>query len=251
MNTYFILIISLLILIIIIFCVKDKDSLDNKDIENSMVIHCRAGLCNRLRTIFSYYRLAQKENKKLVVIWNKNRECPGHFNDYFVPIKDISFTNNNKLKVYYKGWDPHPDYSPDYNLLKLNPHMLNIINQKRKKLDNKYNAVHIRRTDAVKYAKINNSYTDDNQFIDFINKNSDKNLYIATDTKKTYNQFKNKFENLVKLPYHKTLYGLRKTTLKDSIIDLYMCIYADKFKGSGYSSFSDFILEIRKNDIFN
>ena len=245
MNTYFVITISFLILIIIIFCVKDKDSLDNKDIENSIVIQCNAGLCNRLRVIFSYYILAQKQNKELIVVWKNNKECPGYFKDFFEPIKDISFTNNNKLKVYYKGWDTHPDYPPDYSPLKLKSHMLNIIKQKRGKLDNKYNAVHIRRTDHISNAKKYNLYTDDKQFIDFINKNSDKNLYIATDNKKTYNQFKNKFNNLVKLPYHKTLSRLRKTILKDSIIDLYMCIYADKFMGSEWSTFSELIKTLR------
>ena len=58
----------------------------------------------------------------------------------------------------------------------------------------------------------------------------------------TYNKFKTKYKNRIKFDYHETNNNrLRKTSLKDSIIDIYMCIYSDDFMGSGWSSFSDLI----------
>ena len=38
---------------------------------------------------------------------------------------------------------------------------------------------------------------------------------------------------------------MRKTSLKDAIIDMYMCVYSNDFMGSDYSSFSDIINRLR------
>ena len=40
---------------------------------------------------------------------------------------------------------------------------------------------------------------------------------------------------------------MRKTSLRDAILDIYMCVSSEKFMGSGYSSFSDFIECLRIN----
>jgi len=114
-------------------------------------------------------------------------------------------------------------------------------------LNNNYIAVHIRRTDHINPARKKKAYTNDDLFINFINENlNDSNLYIATDNKETYDNFKNKYNNKVKFEYHETFNNLRHTTLKDSIIDLFMCVYAQKFIGTSYSSFSDLITNLRK-----
>jgi len=62
-----------------------------------------------------------------------------------------------------------------------------------KKLNNKYIAVHIRRTDHSKLAKKNNSFTNDKQFMTFINNNKGLYLYLATDNRKTQNIFYKKY----------------------------------------------------------
>ena len=56
---------------------------------------------------------------------------------------------------------------------------------------------------------------------------------------------------MIIFPYHDELPGKRKTTLHDAIIDLYMCIFSNYFQFSGQSSFSDVILQIRKNQDIN
>ena len=56
-----------------------------------------------------------------------------------------------------------------------------------------------------------NSYTSDEDFINFIDKEKEeKNLYIASDNEDTYNLFKEKYNHLVKFEYHKTKDCLRK-----------------------------------------
>ena len=112
---------------------------------------------------------------------------------------------------------------------------------------NNYIAVHIRRTDHADLAKKHNTYTSDIDFFTFIDAcQSTKNLYIATDNKHTYDEFEQKYNTIVNLPYHEVVCGgFRETSLRDAVIDLFMCVRAHSFKGSGYSSFSDLIDSLR------
>jgi len=213
-----------------------------------IVIKPNGGLCNYLRTIFSYYSYAQQNNEELIVIWIKTNECPGYFLDYFEQVDNIIFINddNNNYKIDYIGHIGHKDYQPNYDKLYLKLEIKLIIKEKINVLNNNYIAVHIRRTDHIGYAKKINKYIDDYDFTNFINEHiNDSNLYIATDNKETYDKFKNKYNNKVKFEYHETFNNLRHTTLKDSIIDLYMGVYANKFMGTTFSSFSNLITNLR------
>ena len=40
--------------------------------------------------------------------------------------------------------------------------------------------------------------------------------------------------------------NLRKTSMKDAVIDLFTCVHADKFMGSDWSSYSGLINNLRK-----
>jgi len=226
---------------------------------DEIIIHPCGGLCNKLRVTLSYYQFAKKENKKLIVIWDITSACNGFFLDYFEPIENISFMKNNynNYKIFYNGFSINQDY-PFYIIpeLKLLPFMIDEVQKKLQILENNYIAVHVRRTDHINDAKSNNLFTTDEEFYDFIdknineniNENNELNLYVATDNKNTYNIFKNKYKNKLKIDYHNELFNsLRHTSLKDSIIDLYMCAYSKNFKGSGWSSFTDTINQIRDN----
>ena len=217
-----------------------------------LVIEPRQGLSNYLRVVFSYYKKACELNQELVVIWSVTSEYNCFFLDYFEPVKNITFKkeNKDKLKINYKGCYPYnKNYNIDYSLLKPLPEIKNIIINKIKILNNNYNAIHVRRTDHVNLAKKNNKYTSDEMFFNFINNMKDKkNIYIATDNEITYNIFKNKYNFEIKFNYHNEINGLRKTSLKDAIIDIHMCVYADNFMGSQYSSFSDLIISLRKTN---
>ena len=119
-------------------------------------------------------------------------------------------------------------------------------------LKNNYVSVHIRRTDLEESIKNTNLYLADEVFIDFLDKSDDnKKIYIATDNEITYNKFKNKYQNRIKFDYHKTYNDrLRKTSLQDAIIDIYMCVYSNDFMGTVWSSFSDLIKILRlKNNV--
>ena len=241
-----------------------------------------SGFCNRLRSIYSYYQLSLDENKPFVIIWRSCMEevCVGNILDYYekIPNVDYIIVNNKKFQritkelnlkymdtlleddfgtmkyfncissggVYEMGGKYCGKWTHLFKELNLKDHMQNIINTNKDKLG-KYIAIHIRRTDHVWLAKYHNKYTCDDEFINFINKfDNNKNIYIATDNEHTYNKFKNKYPNRIKFNYHKTnKNSLRKTSLEDAIIDIYMCVYSDDFMGSGWSSFSDLIKSLR------
>ena len=227
-----------------------------------LVIKPSGGLSNYLRVIFSYYEYARlnSEDKKIIVLWDVTSPCNGFFLDYFEPVENIEFINTrvdkkryNELKnhkIDYNGCYQHKDYNPNYEKLKVLPSIKNKIDNLIKILDNDYIALHIRRTDHIQLAKKYNKYTTDEDFFNFIENSKNnkeieyKNIYVATDNIETYDLFKKKYN--LKLNYHKTLNTLRKTSMEDAIIDIFMCGNAKIFKGSGGSTFSNLIDNIRE-----
>ena len=221
--------------------------------KKKFVIQPTAGLSNCLRVVFSYYHFTKKHNLDLIVIWKVTSACNGFFLDYFEEIDGITFYRNNSLnfKINYTGYDFHKKFNPYkkfiYQELKLKPSLIYKITTNLCKIKS-YISVHIRRTDHVTLAKSKNLFTTDEDFIKFINENKkDKNIFIATDNNYTYKTFKNIYKKKIKLYYYNTTLERRKTTLREAIIDIYMCVLSDKFKGSGYSSFSDLIISLKNN----
>lgn len=213
-----------------------------------ITIQPTGGLCNYLRVLFSYYEYALSINTELNVIWIKTTDCPGYFLDYFEPLPNAYFHKSiiKNKKIDYKGCSVKKDFTPKYDKLKLKPYLEKIILDKLNILNKNYISVHIRRTDHIQLAKKNNSFTSDEEFYEFIDK-CNKNIYIATDNKTTYDNFKKKYLQRIKFDYHKVNNNnLRKTSLQDAIIDIFMCVYADDFMGSGWSSFSTLIKNLRK-----
>ena len=208
------------------------------------------GLCNYLRVMFSYYEYAKSINTQLHVIWLKTDHCNGHFLDYFEPVPNVHITSNidSTTRIHYTGCSTHPDFQPNYSSLTLLPHMKELIKNRMAILENNYISVHIRRTDHIELAKNANAYTNDIDFINFIDKFNHKNIYIATDNETTYAIFKHKYTSLIKFDYHKTVHSsFRHTSLDNAIVDIYMCVFSDDFMGSGWSSFTDLILHLRNH----
>jgi hypothetical protein len=209
------------------------------------------GLCNYLRVIFSYLKYCKRENKTLGVIWEITRDCPGFFLDYFEPLDGVVFFKDSRLRadIYGNRW--HQDYDPYemfiYDGLKLLPKIQEKIKATTSKLEN-YIAVHIRRTDHVTLAKAEEHYTDDNEFINFVNQYPEFNIYIATDNRETQDQFYALYKDRIKvIDFIRPSLKLRQTTLEEAILDMFICIGASHFKGSGWSSFSATIEQYRQD----
>lgn len=175
--------------------------------KKTITIQPRGGLCNHLRVVFTHYIYARSIDAELIVIWKPCGKLPGFFLDYFEPVPHITFKKNkeNNDNIYYWGGVGIRKYLNSVNLydkLKLKPAFQKIIDEKVNKLNNNYVAVHIRRTDCERLAKNFNSFTDDDQFIDFLNKFSNNtNIYIATDNSKSFNKFQKLHPQQVKFKY--------------------------------------------------
>jgi hypothetical protein len=190
----------------------------------SIVINTREGLCNQLRTMFSYIELTQKFKIKLKVIWTNYNKCNGFFLDYFEPIPNViieEYTLNNINRIHdikykkntpilsikdiikkskttenlvYRGYFPHPFFDPEkmfiYNLLKLNKNLKNKIKENIIKKKCHFISVHIRKTDLDILHNIEKSTnTSDTDFIDFANQYPKLDIYLATDNYQTQQKF--------------------------------------------------------------
>jgi len=222
----------------------------------SIVILPTGGLSNMLRVTFSYYMKALSENKKLIVIWIPTDACPGYFIQFFnIPYKMeiISVFDEHKISqissIEYNGCFVHPNFNfPSmYNNLSPNTNIFTQVQNNITLLENRYIAVHIRRTDHIAMAKSENQFTSDVEFIHFLDTYPDYNIYLATDNRQTQDIFHNKYKHRIKtIKFINPLQRqLRHTTLEDAIIDIYTCFNATIFKGSGYSSFTDLINDLR------
>ena len=264
----------IIVLVIIYIC---GSQMSESYINNQpIVIEVTKGLCNRLRVLIDYIKYAKIKNKKLVVIWNTDNECTGLFTDFFAPIENVQFVkkNNLKLDLTYKGSNTYIGlcanknkniksqieiykYNIDCNYkilkklnsckinkLKLLPYMQNIIDKNIVKLNYNYIAIHVRRTDLVGKSYAKDGILKYNEYNKFLNKYKDYNIYIATDNYNTQQYFYKRFKDRIKIINKikkKKYYNLRHTSLKHSIIDLYMCMNAKYFMGTFGSSFTNHI----------
>ena len=216
-----------------------------------IIIEPTGGLCNRLRVIFDHLHRALRDNKALVVVWRKKQECGEHYLDYFHKIENVTFVENLQAgsHIDYRGCSGNP---PNYAGLKLQKSLHDEISSVRQKLfgDFNYIAVHIRRTDHIQLAQSKDRYTDDLCFQKFVDHQPKYKVYLATDNAETQNLFLSLYpERVVVYQRIRPSSSLRQTSLKHSIMDLYLCISAIYFLGSGYSSFSDLITRFRQDDI--
>lgn len=215
-----------------------------------MLIQPTGGLCNRLRVLFSYNIEADRISEKLRVLWVPNSTCNGSFLDYFEPLDNVEFISNTNEKPIYVGCATFPNLKPDYKYLKPKSKIIKEIQKRVEQLDNgDYISAHIRRTDLTEGVISINKYISDDEFINFFNK-SNKKIFLATDNQETQSKFKNIFKDrLIIFNEIQKSNNLRMTSLKEAIIDLYLCILSKEFYPTSYSSFSDLITELRKTNI--
>lgn len=219
---------------------------------NSFTVQPGGGLCNYLRVVFSYWLHCKKNNLSLTVIWIITDECNGYFLDYFEPLEGVTFLKTNPgLTIDYSGYSWHPNYNPYamniYNGLKPLPHIQEKI-QANMNILGDYISVHIRRTDHVWLAQAEYHYTDDDAFIEFIESKQGKNLYISTDNRKTQDEFYARFANRIKvIDFIEPNESLRQTSLEKAIVDIFTCVNSSEFKGSGWSSFSGTINQLKSS----
>jgi len=220
----------------------------------TLVIMPEGGLCNMLSVVFSWYAKAKKEGRELVVCWALSDACPGFFLDYFEPVPGIRFIKgyNPGAKYDYQGCGVLEEFNHPSMYAALKPKAYiqvrvdaNIAELKSGGLG--FVAIHARRTDHVMDAMANKKFTSDATFFQFLDKQpQETNIYLATDNLGTQETYKARYGERIKaMKWITPRRALRQTGIEDAVVDIYTCVAANAFLGSGWSSFSDLINDLR------
>lgn len=210
-----------------------------------------SGLGNRLLYILEIIK-SNTNNEDITIIWNNNQHCDGCYNDFFLPINNMTITQNvdfNNIIPTSKHFIHHTfedyDKTEYYNILrniKINIDIENIVNNYITNIG-KFISIHIRRGDFKRLTqslKTKGWSTDDlteDKYFEFINKFPEHNIFLATDCPKIRELFCDKYGQ--RLKYYSSLFtGLRRTTIKDAVIDMFICSKTPHFLGTDLSTYS-------------
>lgn len=187
----------------------------------------------------------------LVVVWKLTNNIDSHFLDHFQPIPGVTFVESvpqgTPADKLYHNCGTCVGYRPDYTWLKLNAYTQAIVDDCARSL-RPYVAMHVRRTDHVRLAQSRGRYTTDEMFFNYVAAHAPLVVFVATDNCDTQNMLLDKYGQ-ERIALHSRIEpsdAIRQTSLQDAIVDLYVCIEAKHFMGSGWSSLSDFIMANRK-----
>lgn len=206
------------------------------------------GLCNRLRVIGSRLYKARAAGKTLAVWWWVTPECAAKYHDLFVnPPNDLIVYENTDCPVHVEVTCYVDKSMPvaAWAALAVNTFKPISVIQTRidavlDKLGPDFVAVHIRRTDH------NERYDEDAVYAQFAQKYPESNVYAAADNPRSIVTLKKSLG--ARLQYNgafaKT--GIRLTSISDAVVDLWVSSRATRFRGTYWSSFSEWIEIMRK-----
>lgn len=213
-----------------------------------MILQAKAGLCNRLRTILS------RLEPGLVVYWEPDVEIAGaRWDDVFEPLEGVTFVYDRPERVDLATGDGAPGVRWIDEMRRVRP--LPAIRQRVADLCagmGRFDAMFVRRTDGVFVAEEERNFTPDDAFRAFAASTS-RRLFLATDNGETQRKFRAWVgERLVVegelggTERHEAGDHTRHQSLAGSVVNLYVCVEAEYFVGSGGSSFSDTITWLRE-----
>jgi hypothetical protein len=207
------------------------------------------GLCNRLRVIISYLLVARSQRKKLVVFWVPHAACLALFKELFViPVA-------TDLEIREPALGPpggttvtcyrHPDAPPESEWIPTVMEVLVPLVPLQARIDellgvlgSDFTAVHIRRTDH------NSNYDKDADYVTFGAAGSGK-VFAATDNIQSMVTLRRGLGDRLVYGGKFAKAGIRMTAVNDAVVDLWTSARASRFKGTYYSSFSDWIEMMR------
>lgn len=122
-----------------------------------IIIKATHGLCNKLRVVLAHLIIAQEARRPLIVIWRSHHNCPGRFDEFFEPLHDVTFVDDDiPLPTDFVSCDCHPSikYTDNepliYHALRPRAHVMAAVAANVRALGGAFAAVHIRRTDHVR-----------------------------------------------------------------------------------------------------
>lgn len=87
--------------LVLVFLTFRSDYIVGQDTPGYIIAESDGGLSNRLRTLVSHIYIGKvmHNNAKVVMIWNVNEACPGHFLQIFKPLDRVIFGSNESRQV--------------------------------------------------------------------------------------------------------------------------------------------------------
>ena len=186
-----------------------------------ILIIVKNDLYHRIRTIISYYNYFNKQGKAiLIVIWQKDNNCPTSFSDHFKPLPNVETyetipKRHTKVKPYLKGDGFHKtflNFKNPYGCLEpIDDHKkiifihINLLRHNGKQ----YIALRINPEDNIgKYKKFINSHY--NEYI---------NIYVSGDESHR-EELLDVWADAIPVP------------MEDLCVDIYLCCFAQHFLGN-------------------
>ncbi len=225
-------------------------------------LYSHSGLCNRLRLLSCYREKAELEDKDIEMHWVQCPACWTPFDKLFCPIPRVNFVYKKHGRNTKRSRPPNSAISlAKIQQEKLNSFYLDIvplehiqeqIESLRDTLGETYTACHVRRTDIHRIQKKHNKAAPtDQDFFDFIENNISDRVFVATDNKSTQSLFRDRLGDRAVFVTELSNNGSsrwpkRVTSVKDAVIDLFLCIHDKNFMGTACSSFSGFIQAYRE-----
>lgn len=232
---------------------------------DSISILLTSGLSNRIRTLLGFIHVCKHFKKELRVIWIKDETCNGNYLDYFKPIDGVEFIDSLKSiscdNIDYVGQSKTQTILDHYKIKDYKNNYYHIIpieslqcvidtfvdNNKIKECV----GIHVRRTDYTGnlIGKVLNGSNSDKDFCDYIDKYSrGKDYFLATDNRGSQKYYINKYgSRTIIFSKIEENNSLRKTSLENAIIDIYVLSYCKSIKGTYNSSFTDFARLLKKS----
>jgi hypothetical protein len=213
-----------------------------------MFVQPIGGLCNRLRVIVSYLLVARLKKERLVVCWMPHPACPTLFRDLFITptATDLEI---HEPALGPKGCPttcyPHTEAPPEREWLSTIMEVLVPIPPLQVRIDElltalgpDFTAVHIRRTDH------NSNYDKDTDYVAF-GLGGKGPVFAATDNIQSMITLRRGLGDRLVYGGKFAKAGIRMTAVSDAVVDLWTSARASRFKGTYYSSFSDWIEMMR------
>ena len=209
------------------------------------------GLCNRLRVIGSRLVAARAAGVALTVWWIPHPACPALFRDVFetpaasdLIVRDGEMGGNGVETTcsVLAGADEDVWGPVILTALRPLPAIQGRIDSLLGLLGPSFVAVHIRRTDH------NSRYEEDATYLEFAKRAmGEGKVYISADNPRSIATLKRDLGDRLVYGGNFARAGIRLTTVADAVTDLWVSARAAQFKGTYYSSFSEWIDMMRRS----
>lgn len=235
------------------------------------------GICNRLRCIIGASKLANMQNRKLIIFWLMKPELNARFDSLFntIPYKVFNFYPDSfKYRCFRKFIFSFftPISITDKDLIKSNKrmddkwieevenkniflhtcysviqdtdfsmfHITNNLKEKIKiNLKEKPIGIHIRRTDNKQSILFSPTHLFLEKIENEITNNPKQKFFLATDDIEEENLIKTQYPNNILTYKKRSLDRNKPEGIEDAVIDLYILSQCKYILASYYSSFSD------------